>query len=39
MINSEHTEEFKVESGVKQGDLLAATLFSVLVDVTLKQLY
>ena len=37
MIHDEHTEEFKVESGVKQGDLLAATLLSVLVDVILKQ--
>jgi len=38
MINNEHTEEFKVESGVKQGDLLAATLFSIIADVILKQL-
>jgi hypothetical protein len=39
MLNNEHTEKFKLESGVKQGDLLAATLFSVFVDVILKQLY
>jgi hypothetical protein len=37
-INREYTEEFKVESGVKQGDPLSATLFSVVVDVILKQL-
>ena len=37
-INNEYTEAFKVESGVNQGDTLAATLFSVLVDVVLKQL-
>jgi hypothetical protein len=39
MLKNEHTEEFKKESGVKQGDLLAADLFSVFVDVILKQLY
>ena len=39
MLNNEHTEKFKLESGVKQGDLLAATLFSIFVDVILKQLY
>jgi Reverse transcriptase (RNA-dependent DNA polymerase). len=38
MINSESAEEFKVESGVKQGDPLSATLFSVVVDAILKQL-
>ena len=37
-INNEYTEEFKVESGVKQGDPLSATSFSVVVDVILKQL-
>jgi len=31
-VNNEYTEEFKGESGVKQGDPLSATLFSV-VDV------
>jgi len=35
--NNEYTEEFKVESGENQGDTLAATLFTVLVDVVLKQ--
>jgi len=37
-INNEYTEEFKVESGVKQGDPLTTTSFSVDVDVILKQL-
>jgi len=37
-INNEYTEEFKVKSGVKQGDRLSATSFSVVVDVILKQL-
>ena len=37
-INNEYTKEFKVDSGVNQGDTLAVTLFSVLVDVVLKQL-
>ena len=37
-INKEYTEGFKVESVVKQGDPLSATLFSVVVDVILKQL-
>jgi hypothetical protein len=39
MINNEHTEKFRVESVAKQGDVLAETLFSVLVDTILKQLY
>jgi len=38
-INNENTADFKVESGVKQGDSLSATLFSVVVDVILKHLY
>lgn len=37
-INNAYTEEFKVESGVKQGYSLSATLYSVVVDVILKQL-
>jgi len=37
MTNNEYKEEFKVESGIKQGDPLSATLFSVAVDVILKQ--
>jgi len=32
-INNENAEDFKVESGVKQGDPLSATLFSVVVNV------
>ena len=38
MINNEYREEFKVEPGIKQGDPLSATLFSVAIDVILKQL-
>ena len=37
-MDSQYTEEFKVESGVKQGDPLSATLYSRVVDVILKQL-
>jgi hypothetical protein len=37
-INDGYAEEFKVESGVKQGDPLSTTLFHVVVDVTVKQL-
>jgi hypothetical protein len=37
-INKEYTEEFKVESEVKQRYPLSATLFSIVVDVILKQL-
>jgi len=33
MVNNEYTDEFKGESGVKQGDPLSTTLFSVVVDV------
>jgi hypothetical protein len=35
-IKNEYTEEFKKESGVKQGDRLSAALFSVAVNVILK---
>jgi retron-type reverse transcriptase len=31
-------EEFKLESGVKQGDSLSEILFTIVVDVILKQL-
>jgi len=37
-INTESAEEFKVESEVKQGHPLITTLFSVVVDVILRQL-
>jgi hypothetical protein len=37
-INNESAEELKVESEVKQGDRLTAALFSVVVDVILRQL-
>ena len=32
------TEEFQIVSGVKQGDPLSATLFSIVIDDVLKQL-
>jgi hypothetical protein len=35
-VNNEYTEDFKVESGVKQGGPLSATLLSVVVYVILK---
>lgn len=38
-IKYEYTEEFKMESGVKQRVSLPTTLFIVVVDVKLKQLY
>ena len=34
-INNEYTIEFKVQSGIKQGDSLYATLFSVAEHVIL----
>ena len=37
-INNEHKEEFKVESGVKQGYSPSATLFSTGTDAILQQL-
>ena len=37
-INRDFTEEFVVECGVKQGDLLSATLFSLVIDTILKQM-
>ena len=37
-INRDFTEEFIVDCGVKQGDPLSATLFSLVIDTVLKQL-
>jgi hypothetical protein len=31
-VNNEYTEEFRVESGAKQGDPLSPTLFSLVID-------
>jgi hypothetical protein len=36
-VNNKFTEEFQVEYGVKQGDPLSATLFSMVIDVILKN--
>jgi hypothetical protein len=37
-INNQLTENFSVEIGVKQGDPLSATLFTVVIDSVLKQM-
>lgn len=36
-VNNKYTEEFKTQSGVKQGETLSATLFNIVADATLKQ--
>jgi len=35
--NNAYTMEFRVESGVKQGDPLPPTLFSLVIDTVLKK--
>ena len=37
-VNRDLTEEFVVKCGVKQGDPLSATVFSLVIDTTLKQI-
>jgi hypothetical protein len=37
-VNKNYTEKFEIVTGVKQGNLLSATLFSIVIDVILKQL-
>jgi hypothetical protein len=37
-INNQFTEDFSVEIGVKQGDPLSATLFTVVIDNVLKKM-
>ena len=37
-INNEYRDEFKVESGEKQGAPLSAALFSIVIDAIFKQL-
>ena len=37
-INQNYTVKFEIMTGVKQGDLLSATLFSIVIDDILKQL-
>ena len=37
-INNDYTEEYRVESGLKQGNPLSATLFGAVLDVIIKQL-
>jgi len=37
-VNQNYTENFEILMGVKQGDPLSATLFSIVIDDILKQL-
>jgi len=37
-VNNAYTMEFRVESGVKQDDLLSPTLFSLVIDTVLNNL-
>jgi hypothetical protein len=37
-VNNAYTSEFRVESGVKQGDPLSLTLFSLVIDTVLNKL-
>jgi retron-type reverse transcriptase len=37
-IGNQLTKEFRIINGVKQGDPLSATLFSIVIDSVLKQL-
>jgi len=37
-VNQNYTEKFEITTGVKQGDPLPATLFSIVIDDILKQL-
>jgi hypothetical protein len=37
-VNNAYTAEFKVENGVKQGDSLSPTLFSLVIDTALNKL-
>jgi len=37
-VNNVYTSEFRVESGVKQGDPLSPMLFSLVINTTLKKL-
>jgi len=37
-VNQNYTEKFEIATGVKQGELLSVTLFSVVIDDILKQL-
>ena len=37
-VNQNYTEKFEISTGVKQGEPLSATLFSIVIDDILKQL-
>ena len=37
-VNQSYTEKFDITTGVKQGDPLSATIFSIVIDDILKQL-
>jgi len=37
-VNNAYTSDYRVESGVKQGDSLSPTFFSLVIDIVLKKL-
>ena len=37
-VNQNYTEKFEISAGVKEGDPLSATLFSIVIDDITKQL-
>jgi hypothetical protein len=37
-VNNEYSSNFEVHEGVKQGDPLSATLFSIAIDVIIRKL-
>jgi retron-type reverse transcriptase len=37
-VNNEYSSKFEVHKGVKQGDPLSATLFSIAIDVIIRKL-
>jgi len=37
-VNNTYTSEFRVESGIKQGDPLSPTLLSLVIDIILKKI-
>jgi hypothetical protein len=37
-VHSEYSNKFEVHKGVKQGDPLSATLFSIAIDVIMRKL-
>jgi retron-type reverse transcriptase len=37
-VNNEYSSKFEIHKGVKQGDPLSATLFSIAIDVIIRKL-